>query len=213
MPTMMMSPIWPPIQDAPPPLHLAAVLPTTLPTNPYGNRLVLSVDCLWMWMWMCVDVQKHVGEVLGGGFQGHMGIACTHSAHVIIHLTCILHVMHLVWCCPLTPRMHLPPPHQQGVLPTNPDAWLWVGDMTYLDTALVDCEHHPQHAGCHCEQDFLHHPWQCFAGDVQHAAAKWQAMVWRVWVDGWVVGRVIWVWVGGELLVVGPKHIGSILYG
>ena len=66
----------------------------------------------------------------------------------------------------------------QGVIPLQPDAWIWVGDMAYLDTQLVDCVKRPDAAGCQCESGYLAHPpSQCAAGDVQHAALKWRTMV------------------------------------
>eukprot|EP00613_Pedinella_sp_CCMP2098_P076997 CAMPEP_0171939682 /NCGR_PEP_ID=MMETSP0993-20121228/36516_1 /TAXON_ID=483369 /ORGANISM="non described non described, Strain CCMP2098" /LENGTH=601 /DNA_ID=CAMNT_0012581575 /DNA_START=397 /DNA_END=2202 /DNA_ORIENTATION=+ len=76
----------------------------------------------------------------------------------------------------------------QGVIPTKLDAWIWAGDMAYLDNPTVLCDdasgeggenEHKQVSGspqCHCEPSWLASmPHSCMAGQVQHAASRWEA--------------------------------------
>jgi hypothetical protein len=46
--------------------------------------------------------------------------------------------------------------HVQGVIPSSPHAWLWVGDMAYMDDPLVDCHSTGEGAG-HPRGDTRHH--------------------------------------------------------
>lgn len=63
--------------------------------------------------------------------------------------------------------------HVQGVIPSGPDAWVWLGDFTYMDDPLLDCSQVPLFPECNCTADFMRHPpFQCFAGDVQHARTR-----------------------------------------
>jgi len=62
---------------------------------------------------------------------------------------------------------------ETGVIPVEPDAWIWVGDMVYMDSASVDCNTHPAHPDCSCDSSFLGGPpTQCFVGDLDHARDK-----------------------------------------
>uniref|UniRef100_A0A061RI92 Uncharacterized protein n=1 Tax=Tetraselmis sp. GSL018 TaxID=582737 RepID=A0A061RI92_9CHLO len=62
---------------------------------------------------------------------------------------------------------------QTGIVPFQPDAWIWLGDMVYMDTAFIDCAESPGHPDCSCDASFLGGPpTQCFAGDLDHARDK-----------------------------------------
>jgi alkaline phosphatase D len=63
-------------------------------------------------------------------------------------------------------------------VPSQPDAWVWLGDFAYLDEPDVDCNKLPTHADCTCTGDWLHiPPYQCLAGDVDHALARWRTQL------------------------------------
>ncbi|GBF97189.1 hypothetical protein Rsub_10050 [Raphidocelis subcapitata] len=69
-----------------------------------------------------------------------------------------------------------------GVIPFNPDAWVWLGDMFYGDNPDIDCAKasgpnytHPQ---CDCPTTFMHHaPYQCFSGDVEHQRRRMEGQL------------------------------------
>lgn len=64
----------------------------------------------------------------------------------------------------------------EGVVPLAPDAWIWLGDLVYLDDPSVDCRLLPDSPQCDCESDWLlTSPYSCFAGDIGHARDRWQA--------------------------------------
>ncbi|WIA30967.1 hypothetical protein OEZ86_001015 [Tetradesmus obliquus] len=61
----------------------------------------------------------------------------------------------------------------EGVIPSNPDAWVWLGDITYMDDPLLDCAQVPSFPECQCEADFMKRPpFQCYAGDIEHARTR-----------------------------------------
>lgn len=63
-----------------------------------------------------------------------------------------------------------------GVIPLAPDAWIWLGDIVYLDDPSVDCRELPNSPQCDCETDWLlTSPFSCFAGDPGHARDRWQS--------------------------------------
>jgi len=63
-----------------------------------------------------------------------------------------------------------------GVIPLAPDAWIWLGDLVYLDDPSVDCRQMPDSPQCDCESDWLlTSPFSCFAGNVAHARDRWQS--------------------------------------
>ncbi|KAL3684029.1 hypothetical protein R1sor_002051 [Riccia sorocarpa] len=65
-----------------------------------------------------------------------------------------------------------------GVIPSNPDAWIWLGDMAYMDIPRINCAALPSHAHCNCTSDWLHQaPYSCMAGDVDHALSRIQAQL------------------------------------
>lgn len=68
----------------------------------------------------------------------------------------------------------------QGVIPAKPDAWVWLGDMAYLDIPPMDCSQpeNADHPDCNCETTFLLHPPNgCKTGDVQNAQRKLQSVL------------------------------------
>ncbi|CAM6118223.1 unnamed protein product [Calypogeia fissa] len=65
-----------------------------------------------------------------------------------------------------------------GVIPSDPDAWIWVGDMAYMDEPRVNCQALPSHAHCNCTSDWLHQaPYTCMAGNHDHALSRVQAQL------------------------------------
>ncbi|XP_024536570.1 uncharacterized protein LOC112348404 [Selaginella moellendorffii] len=62
-----------------------------------------------------------------------------------------------------------------GIIPSDPHAWIWLGNMAYLDEARVNCDASPNHYQCNCSADWLRQPPHfCMTGDLEHAASKMQ---------------------------------------
>jgi len=62
---------------------------------------------------------------------------------------------------------------ETGIIPTEPDAWIWLGDIVYMDSSSINCATHPDHPDCTCDSSFLGGPpTQCFVGDLDHARDK-----------------------------------------
>ncbi|KAL2619841.1 hypothetical protein R1flu_000046 [Riccia fluitans] len=61
----------------------------------------------------------------------------------------------------------------QGIIASAPQAWIWAGDIAYMDWPDVNCKANPDHFQCNCSRDWLHVNRQtCLAGDVPHAREK-----------------------------------------
>lgn len=61
----------------------------------------------------------------------------------------------------------------QGVIPSAPDAWIWMGDMSYMDDPNINCDDFPTHSNCNCTADWLHiPPHGCNAGNLDHATLR-----------------------------------------
>lgn len=55
------------------------------------------------------------------------------------------------------------------------DAWIWLGDMAYLDNANVNCAVATDSPECDCEENWLAKmPHSCMAGDHDHARLRWE---------------------------------------
>eukprot|EP00892_Ulva_mutabilis_P008009 jgi/Ulvmu1/5580/UM023_0117.1 len=68
----------------------------------------------------------------------------------------------------------------KAIIPAAPDAWIWLGDLAYMDIPVVDCysKENRQHPDCQCEPTLLQHPPHgCKSGDVQNARRKTEAIV------------------------------------
>ncbi|KAJ7525401.1 hypothetical protein O6H91_17G049000 [Diphasiastrum complanatum] len=66
----------------------------------------------------------------------------------------------------------------QGVIPSDPDVWIWLGDMAYMDEPRVNCDALPGHPQCNCSSDWLHEsPHYCMTGSVEHALSRVQAQL------------------------------------
>jgi len=69
------------------------------------------------------------------------------------------------------------------VLPQRPDAWLWLGDMAYLDVPPLDCaavggSSNAGSLACTCATTWLRHPPQgCYAGDMANALRKMRGVL------------------------------------
>lgn len=60
----------------------------------------------------------------------------------------------------------------------QPDAWVWAGDMIYMDMAVVDCQLNPSLPMCSCTSDWLHQaPYSCTAANVENAMGRIQSQV------------------------------------
>lgn len=60
-----------------------------------------------------------------------------------------------------------------GVIPSKPDAWIWLGDMAYLDKPRINCDAMPWHQQCNCSNDWLHQSHHsCMAGNVDFASSR-----------------------------------------
>ena len=69
----------------------------------------------------------------------------------------------------------------QGVIPADPDAWIWAGDFVYLDNAFLDCAEVPTQPDCTCNATWLSSPpFMCMAGNLPHAVQRWNMMVRRI---------------------------------
>eukprot|EP00210_Caulerpa_lentillifera_P006464 g6176.t1 len=62
-----------------------------------------------------------------------------------------------------------------GVIPSDPDAWIWLGDFLYLDTSMDDCPYdgYENITDCNCEVTAMHNPPRaCFVGNLTFAQEK-----------------------------------------
>lgn len=67
----------------------------------------------------------------------------------------------------------------QGVMPSQPDAWVWLGDMYYGDEPLFNCNPANSNASaCACEATYMRQPpYMCPAGELDNARDKMVAQV------------------------------------
>eukprot|EP00241_Pyramimonas_parkeae_P003592 CAMPEP_0114237380 /NCGR_PEP_ID=MMETSP0058-20121206/7357_1 /TAXON_ID=36894 /ORGANISM="Pyramimonas parkeae, CCMP726" /LENGTH=654 /DNA_ID=CAMNT_0001349413 /DNA_START=109 /DNA_END=2073 /DNA_ORIENTATION=+ len=66
----------------------------------------------------------------------------------------------------------------EGVIPSAPDAWIWMGDMSYMDDPNINCDDFPTHSNCNCTADWLHiPPHGCNAGNLDHATLRMEAQL------------------------------------
>jgi alkaline phosphatase D len=93
--------------------------------------------------------------------------------------------IHRTLACPLTldrnlcsPNRTSCPPPVQGVIPAKPDAWVWLGDLAYVDNPVMPCKEAPSSPECNCTADFMHQPQlTCKAGDPDHAQRRFSHQV------------------------------------
>eukprot|EP00249_Psilotum_nudum_P012012 c23529_g1_i1 orf=105-1763(+) len=65
-----------------------------------------------------------------------------------------------------------------GVIPSNPDAWIWLGDMAYMDKPRVNCDAMPMHEQCNCSSDWLHVARDsCMTGNTEFAISRMEAQL------------------------------------
>jgi alkaline phosphatase D len=67
----------------------------------------------------------------------------------------------------------------QGVMPAQPDAWVWLGDMYYGDEPVFNCNPANANASaCQCEASYIRQPpYMCPAGELDNARDKMVAQV------------------------------------
>jgi hypothetical protein len=72
-----------------------------------------------------------------------------------------------------------PQPIWDAVVGAQPDGWIWLGDLAYLDTALVDCAQVPSHRQCNCSLGVTSPPYftSCLPLDLAYAQFRFQAQV------------------------------------
>jgi alkaline phosphatase D len=68
---------------------------------------------------------------------------------------------------------------EEGVIPSQPDAFVWLGDFYYADEALFECSPQNLNASqCQCTADWLKQPpFMCQAGELDNARDKMVAQV------------------------------------
>lgn len=71
---------------------------------------------------------------------------------------------------------------EDAIIPSEPDVWIWAGDMVYLDGNEVNCEVTENSASiewqqsCNCSATWLlSPPHTCHAGDAEYANQRWMA--------------------------------------
>ena len=65
-----------------------------------------------------------------------------------------------------------------AIIPSEPDVWIWTGDMAYLDDSEVNCRVYSDsedwQRNCNCTATWLRHPpFSCHGGDVDYANDRW----------------------------------------
>jgi hypothetical protein len=65
-----------------------------------------------------------------------------------------------------------------AIIPSAPDAWIWTGDMVYLDDNEINCnmfeDTQQWQEACNCTATWLEKPpYRCKAGDVDYANNRW----------------------------------------
>jgi alkaline phosphatase D len=65
-----------------------------------------------------------------------------------------------------------------AIIPSEPDVWIWTGDMAYLDDSEVNCRIYSDsedwQRNCNCSATWLSHPpFACHGGDVNYARDRW----------------------------------------
>lgn len=70
----------------------------------------------------------------------------------------------------------------KGVIKSEPDAWIWLGDFVYMDSAFLSCKEGQNSSQCFdCTPTILAYPPDnCNTGDLHHALAKIHMQVWTV---------------------------------
>lgn len=82
----------------------------------------------------------------------------------------------------------------QGVIPSSPDAWVWLGDFAYMDDPLINCNSVPSYPQCNCSATWLQRPpFGCFAGVAEHARLRVQLQVRWLGRTGHAIA-VAWGW-------------------
>eukprot|EP00903_Cladosiphon_okamuranus_P012811 g11973.t1 len=65
----------------------------------------------------------------------------------------------------------------QAIIPAEPDAWIWVGDMAYLDSPTVNCDLLPEDPDCVCVESYILREPRCAAGNPHRGLRKFQTMI------------------------------------
>ncbi|MCO5609405.1 hypothetical protein L7F22_063631 [Adiantum nelumboides] len=66
----------------------------------------------------------------------------------------------------------------QGIIPSNPNAWIWLGDMAYMDKPRINCDDLPWHTQCNCSSSWLHQQnHSCMAGNTKFASSRMEVQL------------------------------------
>ena len=77
-----------------------------------------------------------------------------------------------------TARDSRPQPIWRQVIAKKPDAWVWLGDMSYADSPILSCHQVPHSPQCNCTRSYMRYiPDQCYSGDMDHIRAKFESQV------------------------------------
>ena len=78
----------------------------------------------------------------------------------------------------------------QGVIPSQPDAFVWLGDFFYGDEPAFECSTAYIHsAQCQCTSNYYRQePYSCMAGDLDNIRDKMMAQVCGGGCGVWCVG-------------------------
>jgi hypothetical protein len=71
---------------------------------------------------------------------------------------------------------------------TNPDYFIWLGDVIYLDDPVTDCQSPSWVEDCGCSNDDFMRipPHSCYSGDSNHARLMWEYFSATEWVNNFV---------------------------
>ena len=68
----------------------------------------------------------------------------------------------------------------KGVIPSEPDLWIWMGDFVYMDSPLINCNTHKNAAACSCNVTLeTFPPHTCQRGDFEHSRERVRLQVRR----------------------------------
>lgn len=65
-----------------------------------------------------------------------------------------------------------------AIIPSKPEAWIWTGDLAYLDNNEINCNifdnSQEWQMSCNCTASYIEDPpYSCHAGDIEYAKNRW----------------------------------------
>ena len=66
----------------------------------------------------------------------------------------------------------------KSIIPADPHAWIWAGDMVYLDDNEINCNIFERslewQRSCNCTPSYINSPpYSCHAGDLEYINSRW----------------------------------------